>query len=115
MMNAISPWLVALAMVGLSSGALPAWASHPLEAQTSASMLETLPPASHDAQHLNQIADHIQHQMNTADDALPMVIDFQQLPLVGNFMDKEGNLTLPLGLTLYNTMGDTSIGFGTQF
>ncbi|QQE65825.1 hypothetical protein GFS31_25150 [Leptolyngbya sp. BL0902] len=114
-MNAISPWLVALAMVGLSSGALPARASYSLEAQTSVSMLETLPPASQDAHHLNRLADHIQHQMNTADDTLPMVIDFQQLPLLGNFLDKDGNLNLPLGLTLYSTMGDTSIGFGTQF
>ena len=51
--------------------------------------------------------------MVAPDDAL--ALDFRQLPLVGSLMDKRGNLNLPLGLTVYNTMGDTTIGFGTQF
>jgi hypothetical protein len=30
-------------------------------------------------------------------------------------MDEDGNLNLPLGLTVYNTMGDASIGFDIRF
>jgi hypothetical protein len=43
------------------------------------------------------------------------MLDLRQIPVVGGLIDEEGNLNLPLGLTVYNTMGDTSIGFGSKF
>ncbi len=112
-MKAMSPWLMALAMVGFGSGLCPASANLSLDALTPMSIMEALRPETPSTQHLDRVADQIQRQMVAPDDAL--ALDFRQLPLVGSLMDKRGNLNLPLGLTVYNTMGDTTIGFGTQF
>jgi hypothetical protein len=37
------------------------------------------------------------------------------LPGLAEIIDHRGNLKLPLGLTVYTTLGDTSVGFGTNF
>ena len=110
------PWLVALAVLGLSSAALPAWADSTLEPPVSVSMTDVLQANPHSADHLNHLAGRIQRRMTTTDspDAIS-TLDFRQIPVVGDLLDEEGNLNLPLGLTIYNTMGDTSIGFGSKF
>jgi hypothetical protein len=35
--------------------------------------------------------------------------------LPDGIVDEEGTVDLPLGLTIFNTMGDTSVGFGGSF
>ncbi|NER80884.1 MAG: hypothetical protein F6K42_15205 [Leptolyngbya sp. SIO1D8] len=35
--------------------------------------------------------------------------------LLENFVDENGDVNLPLGLTVFSTMGDPSIGFGSDF
>lgn len=42
-------------------------------------------------------------------------LDLKQLPILGDLVDRDGRLQLPLGLTVYNAMGNTSIGFGSKF
>lgn len=116
MMKNVSPWLVALVVIGLSSGALPTWASPVLETPSSVSMTDVLQPDPHSADHLNHLAGRIQRQINPTDGSEAAApFDLRQIPLLGGLLDEEGNLNLPLGLTIYNTMGDTSIGFGSKF
>lgn len=80
------------------------------------SMVDALRVEPRSAHHLNDLADLIQSRINPSYDADPTAtFDPRQIPVVGGFLDEEGNLNLPLGLTIYNTMGDTSIGFGSKF
>lgn len=110
------PWLIALAVLGLSSGAFPAWAEPTLEPPVAVSMTDVLQAAPHSADHLNHLAGRIQRRMTATNSPEAMTtLDFSQIPVVGDLLDEEGNLDLPLGLTVYNTMGDTSIGFGSKF
>lgn len=111
-----SPWLLAFAVLGLSGGGAPAWANASLEAPTSVSMTEALRVDPHCADHLNYVAGYIQHRLTPADGTEAAAsLDSWQIPLVGDLLDEEGNLNLPLGLKIYNIMGDTSIGFGSTF
>lgn len=112
-MKVMSPCLMALAILGFGSGLCPASANSSLDDLTPMSMVEALRPETPSAHHLNAVADRIQCQGQAPSDAL--TLDLRQLPVVGALLDEKGNLNLPLGLTVYNTMGDTSIGFGTQF
>ncbi len=67
---------------------------------------------------LEELAEQIsltsQVGIHPVQDAIP-TIDLRQLPILGDMVDRDGRLQLPLGLTIYNTMGDTSIGFGSKF
>ncbi|MFH7241374.1 MAG: hypothetical protein ACHWZW_00850 [Spirulina sp.] len=110
------PLLVTLTVLGLSSAALPAWAGSTLEPPVAVSMTDVVQSTPHSADHLNHLAGRIQRRMAATDNPEAMsTLDFQQIPLVGDLLDEDGNLNLPLGLTIYNTMGDTSIGFGSEF
>ncbi len=110
------PWPVALTVLGLGSAALPAWADPTLEPPVSVSMTDVVQSTPHSADHLNLLAGRIQRRMAATDSPEVMsTLDFRQIPVVGDLLDEEGNLNLPLGLTVYNTMGDTSIGFGSKF
>lgn len=116
MMKSTSPWFVLLAVLGLGGAASPVWANPPLDPLAAASMTEALQVDPHSSEHLNHLAESIHYQMNAASEAdADNTLDFRQLPLVGEMVDEQGNLNLPMGLMLYNTMGDTSIGFGSKF
>jgi hypothetical protein len=55
------------------------------------------------------MAQHVEGKaVSTAPDSL-------DLPGLEHIIDHRGNLRLPLGLTIYTTLGDTSVGFGTNF
>jgi hypothetical protein len=43
------------------------------------------------------------------------ISDFVDLSFLEQFVDEEGNIDLPLGITVYEAMGTTSIGFGGDF
>lgn len=110
------PWLVVFAVFGLSGGVAPAWANASLEAPTSVSMTEAFQVNPHSADHLNDLAESIQRRLPLADGSVPAApFDPRQVPLMGDWLDEEGNLKLPLGLRIYNTMGDASVGFGSTF
>lgn len=42
-------------------------------------------------------------------------LDLSTLPIVRSFLDENGNVKLPLGITVFSTLGDPSIGFGGSF
>lgn len=47
--------------------------------------------------------------------ATPDIGDFIDLSFFEQFIDEHGNVDLPLGITVYEAMGQTSIGFGGDF
>jgi len=45
----------------------------------------------------------------------PDIGDLIDLSFVEQFLDENGNVDLPMGITVYEAMGQTSIGFGADF
>ncbi len=43
------------------------------------------------------------------------VTDLFPIGLLGDLVDENGEVQLPFGLTIFSTMGDTSLGFGGDF
>lgn len=43
------------------------------------------------------------------------MLDPTGLPIVQDIVDSEGNVNLPMGIRFYDTMGDMSVGFGSDF
>lgn len=61
------------------------------------------------AQQINQA----NRRSDTAD--TPDIGDLIDLSFVEQFIDENGNVDLPMGITVYEAMGTTSIGFGGDF
>lgn len=110
--------MTAIALLGLSAMAPPALANTSLEpavvtAPFMADVLQSDPcsPAS-----LTRLAEQMKRQVGPSVEGTGAGLEDFPLPsFLEAFLDDSGNLNLPLGLTVYNTMGDTSIGFGTTF
>jgi hypothetical protein len=109
-------WLVATAMLGVGGFAMAAHANslEPTPREIS-SMEHVVVAEPQRSVVLNQLADEIRGRIGTSDDNITTVDEAIQLPMLDGLLDEDGELNLPLGLTVYNTMGDTSIGFGTEF
>ncbi|HIK45469.1 MAG TPA: hypothetical protein IGR64_11385 [Leptolyngbyaceae cyanobacterium M65_K2018_010] len=139
-----SSWLTATLLVSLSSGTLPAWADTTIKegAIPHLSELETVPDITiqntdhfldlthtispitmadvlrsdpYSTANLDRLAEQMNQRLNGPSEESPFVIGGLDLSFLDNFLDEDGNLDLPLGLTVYNVMGLTSIGFGTKF
>jgi hypothetical protein len=50
-----------------------------------------------------------------AQPAQESITDALNVPFVDELLDENGALDLPMGITVFNTMGDFSIGFGSDF
>ncbi len=72
-----------------------------------------LSPGSNDR--LERLADEIQRRMNPPEDSFTTVNDVIPAGLLDGLLDEDGELNLPLGLTVYDAMGTTSVGIGTDF
>lgn len=74
------------------------------------------PEATYSPEMLNAVASNINHPNQGSDeDDTPDIGDLIDLSFVEQFIDEDGNVDLPLGITVYEAMGQTSIGFGTDF
>lgn len=74
------------------------------------------PEATYRPEMLQAIASNINQTNQASDDAAPPDIgDLVDLSFVEQFIDEDGNVDLPLGITVYEAMGQTSIGFGAEF
>lgn len=74
------------------------------------------PEATYSPEMLNAVASNINHaHQDTDEDDAPDIGDLVDLSFVEQFIDEDGNVDLPLGITVYEAMGQTSIGFGTDF
>jgi hypothetical protein len=74
------------------------------------------PEATYSPDLLRAVASNINSppQQDELED-VPDIGDFIDLSFVEQFIDENGNVDLPLGITIYEAMGQTSIGFGGDF
>lgn len=114
------PWLAATVTLGMFSLPLPASASpHDLQ-PTPVSMADVLGGEQHSQARLDRLARDMGRQVGRQDDSnrndLVQSLDIPLLnDLLGDLLDESGEVRLPLGLTVYDAMGTTSIGFGSSF
>ncbi|MBU6228559.1 MAG: hypothetical protein KGQ93_02550 [Cyanobacteria bacterium REEB459] len=115
MINTLKLATVVLGTIGLLP--LPGWAITPLSVDRQAQVAAGAGRAVR-AHQLEELA----QQMNVAHPAGPdpaavvkPVLDLKQLPILADILDRDGRLTLPMGLIIYSTMGTTSVGFGSKF
>ncbi|MEM1309811.1 MAG: hypothetical protein AAGF98_10055 [Cyanobacteria bacterium P01_H01_bin.153] len=75
------------------------------------------PEVTYSPEMLQAVASNINqaNQSSDNDDDTPDIGDLVDLSFIEQFIDEDGNVDLPLGLTVYEAMGQTSIGFGTEF
>jgi hypothetical protein len=66
---------------------------------------------------LQTVAHQINHGPRPSEERVdtPDIGDLIDLSFVEQFIDDNGNVDLPLGITVYEAMGTTSIGFGGDF
>jgi hypothetical protein len=69
----------------------------------------------YDAAPLNGVANNINQAVATPDQNIVTITDVVDIPLVNELLDENGELDLPMGITVFDTMGDFSIGFGSDF
>ncbi len=89
-------------------------------AQTKAAKLTTSstlrPEVYHHPDRLAAVASAInQASQPSATEAVPDISDVIDLSFVEQFVDEDGEVRLPLGITVYEAMGTPSIGFGGKF
>lgn len=70
---------------------------------------------SRDTSDFSGVATRINDNLGESDSQPAEVLDPQDLPIVQGLLDDEGNVNLPLGVRVYDTMGDPSVGFGSDF
>ncbi|MBD2258621.1 hypothetical protein [Pseudanabaena sp. FACHB-2040] len=69
--------------------------------------------AEPDTNNLTTAADQINQSLTPADTGIVSVTD--EMPFLNDLLDENGDIALPMGLTVFTTLGDPSIGFGSNF
>ncbi|MBD0335843.1 MAG: hypothetical protein ICV62_10165 [Cyanobacteria bacterium Co-bin13] len=69
----------------------------------------------YDANNLSTVADQVNQSMTPAETGVVSVTDVVQLPFLEDLLNENGDIALPMGLTVFTTLGDPSIGFGSNF
>ncbi|HEY9879029.1 MAG TPA: hypothetical protein V6D29_11265 [Leptolyngbyaceae cyanobacterium] len=64
---------------------------------------------------LDSIANQINRSVGTPADEQESITDVVQIPLLDQLLDENGKVNLPMGLTVFTTLGDPSVGFGSDF
>ncbi len=104
--------LLSLGMIAPGAFANDLVNTSPLK-QQALSPISAVPSSLLTPRRLSQLATHMAQQVEGSN--APTVLSSLGLPGLQDVIDHRGNLRLPLGLTVYTTLGDTSIGFGTNF
>ncbi|NJL44892.1 MAG: hypothetical protein HC922_02335 [Leptolyngbyaceae cyanobacterium SM2_3_12] len=108
-------WLTATALTGLSGTTLPALGSPSATLEPKPiTMVEMLTPQTPSASSLDQLAREMQRRMESGAEPAS-AIDIAQFPWLDALLDDNGEVNLPLGITVFDTMGATSVGFGSKF
>ncbi len=111
-----SQWLIAAAALGVCSLPIRAVAS-PQELQiTPLNMADALAVDQHSQASLTRFANEVGQQVGPQGSRESTEsLESLNIPLLNDLLDESGELQLPLGLTVYDAMGTTSVGFGTNF
>jgi hypothetical protein len=110
-------WFTATVMIGLGGFAIPAHADslQPVP-RRAPSMQELVILGPERATTLNRLVVDIEENIQASgEDGITTVDDVLRSTFINDFLDENGEFNLPLGITVYDTMGDTSVGVSTQF
>ncbi len=111
-----SQWLIAAAVLGACSLPTQAMASHQELQTTPLTMADALAVEQHSQDRLTRLANEVGQQVGPQESSgNPDFLESLNIPLLNDLLDESGELHLPLGLTVYDAMGTTSVGFGTSF
>ncbi|PZV09981.1 MAG: hypothetical protein DCF32_01030 [Leptolyngbya sp.] len=111
-----SYWLAAAAALGLC--VLPGQAlAAPHDLQTTPqTMADALAVEQRNQDSLNRVANELNQQVGRQESSgITDLAESLNLPILNDLVDESGELNLPLGLTVYDAMGTTSVGFGSKF
>jgi hypothetical protein len=87
-----------------------------LKALKTSTQASIKPEATYSPDLLRTVAHNVNHDSRQDEEPdTPDIGDLIDLSFVEQFIDENGNVDLPLGLTVYEAMGQTSIGFGADF
>ena len=56
----------------------------------------------------------INRNLRSSQEGEDNLLDALNIPLVDQLLDDDGQVTLPLGVTVFGSMGDPSVGFGAD-
>lgn len=83
---------------------------------TPLTMADAMAVEHHGQDRLDRLAAELGQQVGRQDsNDLSELTESLNIPLINDLLDESGELRLPLGLTVYDAMGTTSIGFGSEF
>ncbi|WP_156119868.1 hypothetical protein [Leptolyngbya sp. KIOST-1] len=90
-------------------------APHDLQ-PTPLTMAEALAVERHSQGNLDRLANEVGQRVGRQESSnTETLLDSLQIPFLNDLLDESGSLNLPLGLTVYDAMGTTSVGFGSTF
>lgn len=111
-----SYWIAATAVLGICGAPIQAMAA-PQDLQTTPmTMADALAVESRSQDNLNRLASEVDQRVGPQESGgIGALADSLQMPFLNDLVDESGELNLPLGLTVYDAMGTTSVGFGSKF
>ena len=109
-------WMTATAIVGVNVFATPIHANalRPVPRRVPSMAAVVVFGPERDAV-MNRLVENIEHSMQPENNGITTIEDVLQSPALDGLLDERGDVNLPLGLTVYDAMGATSVGFGTKF
>ncbi len=79
-------------------------------------MADALAVEQHSQDSLNRVADELNQQVGRQESSgITDLAESLNLPILNGLVDESGEVNLPLGLTVFDAMGTTSVGFGSKF
>ncbi|MGB3309194.1 MAG: hypothetical protein WBG32_10465 [Nodosilinea sp.] len=111
-----SYWIAAAAALGICGVPIQAMAA-PQDLQTTPmTMADALAVERHSQASLDHLANEVDQRVGRQESGgIGELADSLQMPFLNDLVDESGELNLPLGLTVYDAMGTTSVGFGSKF
>ncbi|MBE9158439.1 hypothetical protein IQ265_16600 [Nodosilinea sp. LEGE 06152] len=111
-----SYWIAATAVIGICGAPIQAMAA-PQDLQTTPmTMADALAVESHSQDSLDRLAGEVGQRVGPQEGGgIGELAESLQMPFLNDLVDESGELNLPLGLTVYDAMGTTSVGFGSKF
>lgn len=108
-------WIAAGAVLAICGTTRPSVAApHDLQT-TPMTMADALSVERHSQESLNRLASDVDQQIGPQESQGARDGNSLQIPFLDALLDESGELNLPLGLTVYDAMGTTSVGFGSTF
>jgi predicted nucleic acid-binding protein len=79
-------------------------------------MADALTPERQSQESLNRLAGAMgRHTGRQESSGVTDLATSLNIPLLNELIDESGEIRLPMGLTVYDAMGTTSVGFGSKF